>query len=142
MPPKMNKRIFINRKTIFQKKSGSILLEALLATVILGSCVTVIMQSLISGSRAIQYSSFFLTTDLALQNRMEYLFKKGLDDDTQNQITQSDDTSKYEFEEHKVYPDDPQDFLKEVALKVDWQDNGQERNNTVTSWIYDVPQSK
>ena len=60
------------------KNRGSILMESLLAVVIMSVGITLVIQSLISGLRASQYTSDYTEAVILLENKMIEIVSKGV----------------------------------------------------------------
>ena len=124
-------------------KKGSLLIEALLATVIMAVSVTVVIQSFLSGLKATEHSSAFLLSDLILESKLDFMFKKGLDKTTQKFMTETED-SEYQltFNKQLVDKSNPQDLLNEIELSLSKTEGTHTYQDSIKTWAYELSNGK
>ena len=115
-------------KNVLNRK-GSILLEALLSTVILSVSITIIIQSMTASLRAAKYSSDYTAALLLMDNKMSSLMSGG--------SIESGMREEKNFNEHdqrygyllttKNFDDNEHEYLNEIDVQVFWK-SGRKKN--------------
>ncbi len=125
---------------------GSLLIESLVAIMILSVSLTIIVQSLLGSFRAMALNASYSTAGLMLDSQMELLlakdFLEGHLSSGADVFSDPDQRFRYTEEEKKIIQDKTTGTLKEVKLSINWQ-NGRKTNTlSVTTNLFDVPQSE
>ena len=132
-------------RKIKKQNKGSLLIEAILAVVILGTSLTVIIQSLSSAVRANVVTFEYLTATTLLENKMFGLIKDGfIKRNIKEEQPFMEPFEKYrgliETKEAASVPKPSQ--LNEVNLNVSW-DSGRRTNVlSVITYLFTQPDEK
>lgn len=121
-----------------RNQNGSILLEALLATVILSMSITVIMQSLTSSLRAAKYSAQYTKALILLDDQLTEYFQEGFIE-TGIKETQSF-PAPFDDYKYSVSSDSAEDFGEHVNLlemDINWKSGRRENGIIVETLLFD-----
>ena len=144
------KKVQSRSKKVCNIPQGSLLIEALLITVILSVSLTLIIHSLLSSLRAMGYVASYSTAALLLENKMDLMLAaKGWDEDfferkgsDPTASTASSDDYQYSFKRQNISKDDQIGTLEEVDARISWKQG--RRNNTIglTTYLFHLPGTK
>jgi len=118
-------------------KTGSLLVEALLAVVILSVCLTVIIQSLTTSLRATIYSEDYSKMIVLLENKLVDLIAKEGIADGYSEEGSFDDEGRYRFsvETTDTALDQLKDPLNQVEVKAIWGEGSKTKNISVVIYL-------
>lgn len=124
----LNPNLFNNR--------GSLLLEALLATIILSVSLTVIVQSFLNGLRALRYSSGYTQAHFFLENKMNNFIQKGFIQGPFNlSVLHPHGPYKYKLEERNGGELTPEAQLKEIKLTIFWPVGNKDNSLALSTYV-------
>ncbi|MCA9408174.1 MAG: hypothetical protein H6755_03280 [Candidatus Omnitrophica bacterium] len=112
-----------------KNESGSVLLEALLATVILSVSITIIIQSLTSSLRAAQYSSQYTEGLILIDDQLTEYFQEGVVESDLNE--NGNLAAPYEKYQYKASTEPAEEFGENINIldyQLNWQ-SGRRKNN-------------
>ena len=110
-----------NKKNIFHNR-GSFLLEAILSVVILATCITIVIQSLVSSLRAIVYGRDYTRAILLAEGKMLELIQQGfIDDNFKEEGEFLEPQSRYGYIVEAQTQDGLKTNLNKVNVGVHWK---------------------
>ena len=123
---------------------GSLLIEALLATVILSVSLTLIIQSLSSCLKAMSSNLSRFKIDMLVENKMDLLLSRGkmTESLTQEMTTTKEKQYQYSLEQHSMPKDGNFSGLKEVRFTLKESFLKGEREMTTATYLYDGDETK
>ena len=117
---------------------GSFLLEALLSIVILSVSLTLMIESMTAGLRAIHYTSEYTIAQILLDNKLQELLQKGSVDPQQNK-TQSfaPPFDRYEYSLQTPATDDSGGSgLVKVQAGISWVSGKRKNNLSAQTYLF------
>ncbi|MBU0469596.1 MAG: hypothetical protein KKD07_01335 [Candidatus Omnitrophica bacterium] len=122
------------------RKHGSVLLEALLSTVILSVSITIIIQSMISSLRAAKYTADYTVALVLTDNKMNNLrVKKTLESGVREESSFNELDRKFNcLLQTSQFDEEYKKGVNQIDLDIWWK-NGAKRNKIIlSSYILDL----
>ena len=126
-----------------RSQKGSLLLEAMLATVIMAVSLTVIIQSLSSSYRASVYSVEYTTACMLLENSMFSVIKDGYikaADEQEGEFPSPFDKFRYRIVAGEAADRLTPPLFTEVAARVSWTSGLKKNSVAVTTYYFTLPE--